>query len=173
MISNKKITEISDICTSRTKKGFLSTHFIWEAEDALINRNLSIMEKLVGKDSVIHIEDVKKSLNLTKNASRMLVDILPSFVEEFYNLGLSLTNEVRLFDLPTKGLPKSLIKEVPPLIVIPGLKNDPKSILLPLAKKLMYPVVCVQLPNLDLSVEQLAGFVLPVNVKFWPKKIWL
>lgn len=166
MISNKKINEISDICISRTKKGYLSTHFIWEAEDVLINSTLTTLEKLVGRDSVIHIEDIKKSLNLTKNASRMLVDVLPSFVEEFYSLATSLSNEVRLFDLPSKGLTKSVIKEVPPLIVIPGLKNDPKSILLSLAKKLMYPVVCVQLPNLDLSVEQLASFILPVSLIF-------
>ena len=162
VISQKK-DGISEICKTRTSNGYLSTNFIWEAEDMLISRSLNFMEKLFGRDPIIHVADNKKSLDLTQNANRMLTEILPSSVEEFCKLGSTLDQDVHLYELPTKGLSKTEVKELSPLIVIPGLQTDARSSVLQFSKGLMYPMVCVQLPNLQMTVEELASFILPVS----------
>lgn len=161
MIS-KKEEPASQICIKRTAKGYHSTNFIWKTEERLTNENLTMLEKISGRDSVIQVSDNKKVSN---HPSRMLADILPSSIEDFCELGSSLNESVRLIELPSLGQKVTEVKEVTPLFIIPGLKDNSESSLGQLAKKLVYPVFLVKLPNRrkEVTIEELASLVLPVS----------
>lgn len=93
----------------------------------------------------------------------MLRDVLPSTVQDFCKLGESLGNTVRLTELPTMMGLNRVTNEIAPMIFIGGLQNDPVEVFQPVARNLLYPVFCLHIPNIKMSLQKMVTFILPVS----------
>lgn len=127
--------------------------------------DLNFMLKLCGEDFVFLASDGRNVIDEAEKTRRILMDTLPNSIETFCDLGSSLSEEVRLIELPNSGLKSSETKETSPIFILSGLQDDPKNIALPLSRKLMYPVYLVRLPNKadEFSVEKLGSAILSVS----------
>lgn len=165
VVISKKNDSISDVCRSRFLQGYPSTNFIWQTDEILTSRSLNFIEYLSGQDPMIYVSDIKKNSS-SENQTEMLKKILPKTIEGFCSLGSSLQNETKLIELPTLGQKYSNVKNISPLIVIPGLNGNPEEVLEPFCKKLMYPCIVVKISNEeDESIQEIAASILPVSMK--------
>lgn len=91
-----------------------------------------------------------------------LSDLLPQTIEEFCEFGSSVSDTVQIIPLSTLS-GNTNFKEISPLIVIPGLESEPVKTIQSMVSNFLYPVACVKLPDMKLSIPKMASFILPVR----------
>lgn len=89
--------------------------------------------------------------------------LLPASLQQLTCLGDHLLSDTScLVELPSLSPGYSVVKEVPPVFVIPGLQGLPSEVLQPLVQRLMYPVLCARLMHGCTSIPDMAATLIQV-----------
>ncbi|XP_069687554.1 fatty acid synthase-like isoform X2 [Periplaneta americana] len=120
---------------------------------------LSVLDQLLGmQDSVIIVQENRTQNSAPTNAGPALHMLLPASLQQLTCLGDHLLSDTScLVELPSLSPGYSVVKEVPPVFVIPGLQGLPSEVLQPLVQRLMYPVLCARLMHGCTSIPDMAA----------------
>jgi hypothetical protein len=105
------------------------------------------------------------SANVSGFTMGSLDTFLPASIEELAAFGetLAMCSSCYLEELPSLSPGKDFVKEVPSVFIIPGLQGPPSDVLKPLARQIMFPTICVMLPQTSGSLTETAELLVKVS----------
>uniref|UniRef100_A0A7R9I585 oleoyl-[acyl-carrier-protein] hydrolase n=1 Tax=Timema bartmani TaxID=61472 RepID=A0A7R9I585_9NEOP len=159
-----------DVSKERFKAGLpiLDVQWIDSQKSVNIQPILKVMDRLLSSRSppfiTISLED--KLIKYANEVSRFneIGRFLPSNLEELEGVGFHFLSKAKspLVVIPSLSPGIGRVPEVPPIFIVPGIQDQIKKVLETLTKKILYPTICINLQDYNISLSNSARSIVKV-----------
>ncbi|KAJ9584287.1 hypothetical protein L9F63_021356, partial [Diploptera punctata] len=141
---------LSVFWTQHTHNNISRGHYLKDLTRIITTKNNSpivlVTEEKSEDEEKLHIDAVK------------LDSFLPNSMDSVISLGNDLESDSSwLKEIPSLSVGYENVKDVPPAFIIPGLQGSPAEYIKPLARKLMYPILCARIVEHKNTVAETAA----------------